>query len=481
MKTRALLVCLAAWAALGQDPVFKATTRLVEVSVIAQDKDGKPVTDLRREEFQIFDNGSAQELRLFLTETEKPAARAAERQEPKLLTNRIASANGSRGGYSVLLFDNNTTPFEHTARARIKALEALRAIPAGDKIAIYSLWCKFQVIREFTADRESLLRQLDAFAPAAGSCGSGGGGDGFDAPGHASGEPGRMGALQRNSINDDEIQAMADHLAGIPGRKNLIWLAANFHVGREALRKLIDAGVAVYPVDAIGSTIGLESDKKAHNAPLLALAAITGGVAYFDRDDLDVAVREALDDGRFGYTLGFYQTGEDTKAMVHQIGVRVSRPEVTLRYGSSYETEARRAVAADPVADMVRAMNGPVDATAIGIDGSATRVQERLDVKAKFELSGLDLALDQGLWKGQVEVVARFMTAQATQAGDALAETVTLKLKPETYQAMLANGLPYQKELNIPAKAVELKLLIGNLASGKIGTLTIPLPNVNGQ
>ncbi len=62
----------------------------------------------------------------------------------------------------------------------------------------------------------------------------------------------RVASLQQSSISDDEIKAMADHLAGIPGRKNLIWLADHFALTPAALRKLIDAGVAVYPVDAVG-------------------------------------------------------------------------------------------------------------------------------------------------------------------------------------------------------------------------------------
>ena len=497
MKTPAMLVCFAACAALGQqapEPVFKSTTKLVQVSVIAQDKDGKPVADLRREDFQIFDNGAPQELRLFLSQKSDPTP--VKQEAPGTFTNRMVPSSdadsGSRGGYSVLLFDNNALTFEYVAGARLKALDALRAIPALDKVAMYSLWCKFRVIREFTSDRDSLLEQLDTFKAAPGGCGSGGGDDPPgslanpalampSAPGHAAGEPERIGALQRLSISDDEIQAMTDHLAGVPGRKNLIWIGNGFQLGPMALRKLINAGVAVYPVGAVGG-IALESEKNAKMSWPRRLAAMTGGIAFYD---LDGAIRTALEDGRVSYILGFYETGGDSKPgdvgkpAAHQLGVRVSRPGVTLRYRTSYEAEPDVPLAPsgkpDPMADFVQAMDRPVDATAIGITASATRIEDRLDLAAKFDLSGLDLALDQGLWKGQVEVVARFMTAQATQAGDAMAETMTLKLRPETYQAYLKDGLPYKKELSIPAKAVEVKLLIGNLASGKIGTLTIPL------
>ena len=46
--------------------------------------------------------------------------------------------------------------------------------------------------------------------------------------------------------------------------------------------------------------------------------------------------------------------------------------------------------------------------------------------------------------------------------------------------AALQRGFQYRREIEIPAKAVDLNLLVGNLASGKIGTLTIPLSEVRG-
>jgi hypothetical protein len=44
----------------------------VPVSVIAQDKQGKPVADLRRDEFKSWTMARRQEIRLFVAETEKP-------------------------------------------------------------------------------------------------------------------------------------------------------------------------------------------------------------------------------------------------------------------------------------------------------------------------------------------------------------------------------------------------------------------------
>lgn len=211
---------------------------------------------------------------------------------------------------------------------------------------------------------------------------------------------------------------------------------------------------------------------------LRSIAAPTGGFFFFDREDFDVGIREALNDGRISYTLGFYPTDEGRRTPMHQIGVRVSRPGVVLRYRTSYSIQPPQPAAANPVHDLVQAMIRPVDATAIGITASATRNADRLDLSVNFEIAGLDLNLSDGLWKGQTELVARFATAAGVQAGDTLAETLTFNLRPATYTSMLEKGAHYRKEIPIPANAVELKLLVGSLASGKIGTLTIPLAEV---
>jgi VWFA-related protein len=492
------------------DAIFRSTTKLVQVSVVAQDIDGKPVSDLRREDFQILDNGVPQEIRLFLSDHAEPAP--PKPTAPGTFTNGIAPTEGARSGYAVILFDNLNTGFEHTARARLKALEAFKAIPAGDKIAMYSLWCRFQVIREFTADRDSLLHELQHFFPAAGAVCAGSVPEPEALPANgppsmadlidpgaasararAAADAARIASLQAGTITDQEMILIADHLAGIPGRKNLIWIAQKFPLSPAALQRLLNAGVAIYPVDAIGSTIALASEKEAHAAPIRALARMTGGVAYVDRDDLDVAIRESLEDGHISYTLGFYasdeQLSEDTKSrekrggtprpIPHQLSIRVNRPGITLRYRATYKVEPPKPVSANPVDDLVQGLNRPVDATAIAMSASATRKQDRLDVTVSFDLASLDLTPSGGLWKGAAEVVARFLTPEGVWAGDVISQTVTFNLKPSTYAAMLQNGATYHKELKIPAKAVELKLLVGNLASGKIGTVTIPLSEVD--
>jgi hypothetical protein len=248
-------------------------------------------------------------------------------------------------------------------------------------------------------------------------------------------------------------------------------------------------------VDAHGSVIGLKGDKEFTALPLQALAAATGGVAYFDRDDLDVAIREAIDDGGSNYTLGFYPAGDDRAARIHQITVRVTRAGARLRYRNIYEMEPPRKPAPAKGADLVKAMYSPVDSMAIPIRASASiiqdpvsqneknrnrTIQERVRFDATIDVTSIDLAAIQNRWTGSLEVIAQFTAADGSIVGarPALAQTLKLNLKQATYDAVAQSGFLYRNELKIPEKAVQFKILIANMATGKIGTVTIPISEV---
>src|SRR5262245_61982953 len=77
---RALLLPLAAPAlALAQSPppqptaerppTFTTTTRLVQVSVVVHDKDGKPVAGLTADDFQLFEDGKPQVIESFTVQS----------------------------------------------------------------------------------------------------------------------------------------------------------------------------------------------------------------------------------------------------------------------------------------------------------------------------------------------------------------------------------------------------------------------------
>ncbi len=136
-----------------------------------------------------------------------------------------------------------------------------------------------------------------------------------------------------------------------------------------------------------------------------------------------------------------------------------------MRYRTRETVEPPHAVSADPVADLAQALNRPIGATAIPIKATVTRTPDRLSLEATLEVDSLDLTPEQNLWTGQVEIMARFTAAD----GIVFREHVT------RYDTAQRDGLPFRNEFEVPPRAVELHLLFGNLASGKIETFTIPL------
>jgi VWFA-related protein len=459
------------------NPTFHAGVTLVRIGIVAKDQKGKPIANLTRQDFQIFDNGWPQEIRLFLSEKEaKPSP--PNPREHNIFTNQSAAA--SQHGYSVILIDSIFTDwgdFKHpgAANARLSALRALRELPPGETIAIYAATRKLQVICEFTSDRALLERQLGQWkasvdtietskavfnsTPSEVLAGS-----------HATLAPledpaiaaAHIDELGRASASNDGMDLVADHLAGIPGRKNLIWLSNHFVIGPAELRRLNEADLAVYPVNIDGVTGSLDPLKPA----LEKIARQTGGVAYDMRNDIDVAIREAVDDGRVSYTLGFYRSGDDDSVEAHHIDIQVARRGVILR---QYRMETPRPVSA---ADLVQALNRPVEESAVPVRVSATRIRDRLNLKAVVDVGSLELPSIEGRWKGGIEIAARFTAADGSPAGAVVFQTLSLNLRP------VQQGLGYHNVLTVPRKAVQLKMLFANLASGKIGTVTIPLSEV---
>jgi hypothetical protein len=63
----------------SQQQPLRATTRLVQIAVLVQDKNGNPVTGLTKDDFEIFDRKKPQKIDLFSVETNEasPHSRVA--------------------------------------------------------------------------------------------------------------------------------------------------------------------------------------------------------------------------------------------------------------------------------------------------------------------------------------------------------------------------------------------------------------------
>jgi hypothetical protein len=166
--------------------VLRTTARLVDVVVVAQDKKGHLVTDLKREDFEIYDDGDLQRIQFFTPagsgSAPESASTAAPRSEP---ADRLANASAvpaysnrrgaeagvkteTRGNLTILLIDGSNLAFPDLTRARAEMLRFLGLLPAGERVGLYAMkTLGFQVLLEPTANRALLADKLRQWMPSA--------------------------------------------------------------------------------------------------------------------------------------------------------------------------------------------------------------------------------------------------------------------------------------------------------------------------
>jgi VWFA-related protein len=283
---------------------LRVNARLVDIGVVAYDKKGHPLTGLKAEDFEIYDNGRKQTVRFF-SQTGDPSA-APPANEPgsspqPAYSNRPAapapgSTSGStEGAATILLIDAGNLPWPNLTNARTQMLRFLQGLPAGERVGLYVLQAhSFQVLEETTNDRPSLVAKLSQWMPSAQDLARSReteernrqqfdevrssadlqsvNGNLNSSPDTASTVDPKLLANGSNPLRDvvPVLVDVARHLAAVPGHKSLVWVSsdnvlANWTdkaVGRDkggdhtsgmvlhAQEALNDAHVSIYPLDA---------------------------------------------------------------------------------------------------------------------------------------------------------------------------------------------------------------------------------------
>jgi VWFA-related protein len=304
------------------DMVIRSTTNLVQVRVVAADSKGVAVADLQRGDFQIEDDHKSQPITLFTADRDTPAASAAD----------------ASNGYSVILLDWLNIKYAYRIPAQQQVIALLKRYHPRQRVALYMLDRDPRLLHDFTTDMPALIQAVEEA--------------GVGSPTVDDGPPGRSRAgytewqilYWQNGVFDTlhALETVAGHLAHVPGRKTLVWLAAGFPttIGgidflpriERVLARLNRADVAMYSVNACG----LSKECRSFGDPMHELAARTGAIPFGARNDLDEGIRLALEDMRNSYTLGF-NVPEGAGTGLHEIRVHVNRPGVALRYRESYD------------------------------------------------------------------------------------------------------------------------------------------------
>ena len=516
-----------------QPPVYRVATRLVQVSVVVHDRHGQPVADLKKEDFIVTERGKPQPISFFEVLSSDSAVAAGEPLPPHVFTNTFSHRAGVPTNVTVVLIDMLNTSITDQHYARRGLVDFLGQIQPRDRVALYALGRqRLTLLHDFTTDASSLVERLRKTRGEIASE--------LDASTVNADSQEELRALGLDALADmnqieadfftgnrvlqtlSSLEAIAQHLAGVPGRKNLIWLSGGFPLTigfdevpvigstrdqrtftREmdsAMRALNNAGVAVYPVDARGLMVlpGFSADTRGApprvmgpalrqiRAPIDTMQEIadrTGGRAAYNTNDLGRAVRRAIDDARVTYMIGYYPLNDAQDGTFRSIKVKVNHANLEVRHRKGYFA-MRPVDTSDKTrkAEMQAAVWSPLDATAIGIaarvDMTDTPAPNTVTVSLRIDPAMVSFTKDDDRWKAELDIVYVQKSPTGEIRRDGIADRVSLALTDATYAEVVKDGLLRGRTFPRQTGAVSLRIVVRDARTGSAGSITVPFRDV---
>jgi hypothetical protein len=212
------------------------------------------------------------------------------------------------------------------------------------------------------------------------------------------------------------------------------------------------------------------------HATMETLAQRTGGRAYYNSNDLTEAIRGAIDDAKVTYLLGYYPTHDTWDGTFPVLKVRVKRAGVHVRHRQGYfafatppRTEQTRRAA------LIEAARSPLDATGIAVTARfAPDVPAKGSLRMLLVIEPRHLTFEEkaGYWAGAVDVLLVQQAARGTNV-TTTTETMRLNYARQGFQEVMTRGLMMVKDLNRAAAAYKLRVVVRDVASGNVGSVSI--------
>jgi VWFA-related protein len=411
---------------------LKANSRLVLLDVVVTDAKSEPVTNLSADDVKVYEDGRLQKLASFaLVNNATIAANAKASPAPELGPGIYYNRRGlesQQGQVTVLLLDRLNTPVGDQFYVRQQILKYLDAHKNdGQPIAIFGLWNSLTLLQDFTTDTALLRQALEKHDVSSSSLladdfitnleNEALTGAGLSVAPSTGGTGGADQSGWRTVMTARALKVLSEWVAGLPGRKKLIWFSTLFpsggipgnsqrtYVGMdESVTMLSENQISVYPVQA-GGVAGLGTsvfdahstgrngtDKvmtgrqfgtaisrelagyNVNNDTMRRLAEQTGGVAYHGNDLAD-SLGKILSDGTVYYAISYTPEDKTWDQKYRKLEVRTQRRGLQLRYRPGYfAVDPLRAASQSMTAakrELGTALYSPVVATGLPFYGVA--------------------------------------------------------------------------------------------------------------
>lgn len=574
----------------SSNPVFKTKVPVVMEDVVVTDAKGDAVHGLKKEAFQIFEEGKPQTIASFEEHKDVPDQGTMPPLPSNIFTNYPVKRPAD--SVNVLLFDALNTPLGDQSKVRLEMARFLKSIPAGSHIAIFVLSSDLRMVQGFTSNASVLVAALNkdpAGRPQASPLLGSGPADNLDTDinhqltfsgaGMPAGAVASMGGLQqlqnqtqntqdlfRIALTLQALEELAKFLTGVPGRKNVIWFSDSFPLSiipgrgvqnyerslsdqlelRKTVNMLAAAQVAIYPIAPEGLNQEFDSSESrvksvsknswrtiqdqqlaevtspswdtdkglgqqdsrararqdARLATMNEIATDTGGEAFYYTNGFKEALARVISDGAHYYTISYSPTNRQADGHYRPIEVKLLRGGYKLGYRHGYfadEPGQAQKSAAHQAGDLLRPLmiTGIPEATQIlykirvsplppepGSQASNTKAKRKGPVTRygiDFGVLRDDLtfqATPEGQEDTRIEVAVVVYDSNGNPA-NSIVKSEEISLNPQLYAAFAKVGVQLHENIDVPSAGAYLRTGIRDLASGKTGTLEIPLKEVS--
>jgi len=363
----------------SQAPI-RVSTELVLANVVARDRKGNPVRDLKQGDFTLYEDGKKQQIATFdfedVGQLPTTAAATVSGATPGTLLYSTKKAPPTLDARDrrliVLFFDFSAMEPEQIDRSVDAAKKFVSTkIEPADLIALVSLATNMHVDSDFTDDKDKLSSLLAGY--------NSGQGQGFDTgtTGSAEGTAETSGSFTEddtdlNTFSADRkllaLVSLMQALAKLPQKKSIIYFSNgitqtgvdNQSSLRAATAAAVKANASIYSLDVRGlqafppggeaqnaslhgqsaysgaSTLNDLNGNASSQDTLATLSADTGGKAFFDSNDFSGIFSQVQKDSSVYYVLGFTSSNPRKDGRFRHLKVTVNRPDLKLDFRSGY-------------------------------------------------------------------------------------------------------------------------------------------------
>jgi VWFA-related protein len=350
------------------------------VNVVARDKKGNLIKDLKKEDFTLYEDGKKQEISSFdfenvdqLAATAGPTVSGVAPGTLLHSSKKAPPTLDARDRRLILLFfDFSAMQPEEIDRSVDAAKKFVHEkMQPADLIAVISLSTNMHVDCDFTDDQQKLASVLSSY--------NSGEGQGFDngATGSSEGAAETGGSFTEDdtdlsTFNADRkllaIQSLMQALGKLPQKKSVIYFSNgitqsgvdNQSALRAATAAAVKSNASIYSLDVRGlqafppggqaqnaslhgqsaytgaSTLNDLNGNAASQDTLATLSTDTGGKAFFDSNDFSGIFSQVQKDSSVYYVLGFTSNNPAKDGRFRHLKVTVKRPDLKLDFRSGY-------------------------------------------------------------------------------------------------------------------------------------------------